>query len=278
MDYFAPPKYIPSKYPGTVRLFPIQMSDPTKINTQGRGPFGSRSNNPSVDRDTLIRQQSQPAKIQCDSARGFTITAELTIGAARLVMDEYAREIFDLWFNGKAPDEVTFDNDRWSDYMSAEERLPGQINDQLTTHAEQLRDQVDKSSGRLQESFDLTFHAEVGKEVGGNRTGYNVLHGSNKEAGDFVITGRFTAVRSGPAGGAYVVTYDNLEYTFNDIVDINKKYSSDVTLGRMARNMAVCLKTGPPKDYTLHIKWQAGQPIKISVKAGTTGLKQFPNK
>jgi len=258
------------------------MSDPA-TSTQGRGPSGAPSNSPAVDHGTLGRQQHVPFKVQCGSARGFGVTAELTIGTARLVMDEYAREIFDLWFNGKAADEVTFDNDKWADYMRAEERLTQQINDQLSVHAEQLRDQVDKSSGRLQDDFSLTFHAEVGKESGGNRTGYNVLHGTNRDAGDFEVNGRFTAVRSGPPGSAYRVTYDNLEYVFNDIVDVNKRYSSDVALGRMAHNMALCMKTGPPKDYTLHIKWEAGDPVKIDVKASAKGqapswLKQFPGK
>jgi hypothetical protein len=145
------------------------------------------------------------------------------LSGARAMMDEYAREIFDLWFSGKAPAEVTFDNAKWASYMRAEKRLQQQINCQISAYADLIRDGVNSSPGRLRQTFSHTFHAEVGSAQGEYRTSYDVLHGSNLSAGDFVIAGRVTAIRSGPPESAYTVTYDDLEFVFNGIVDINKK-------------------------------------------------------
>jgi hypothetical protein len=212
----------------------------------------------------------------------FKLTAEAMLRSVRAVMDEYALEIFDRWFNGKTTGEVTFNTPKWAAYMRADKRLPRQIEDQLRVHADCLRDRVERSPNHLVDRLQLSFHAEVGSESGGYRTGYNVLHGSNRDVGDFGITGRFTAVRSGAPGSAYTVTYDDLEFVFNDIVDVNKRWAADAVFGRTAANLARCLGTGPPKDYTLRIKWKAVAPMTIMVGAQVKGqppswLKQFPN-
>ncbi len=47
------------------------------------------------------------------------------------------------------------------------------------------------------------------------------------------------------------------------IVNVNKKYSSDVTLGNLALNMSRGLGTAPPRDYILRIKWKAEKPIEV---------------
>ncbi len=136
----------------------------------------------------------------------------------------------------------------------------------MTRHAEQLRDQLKGNTGTVEGKVDLTFHAEVGGKYGGYWTGYNLLHGSNKEAGDFELSGKFKAVRATPPGTGYTVTYEKLEFVFNDIADVNTRYASDVGFARMAANMASCLGGLPPKDYILHVEWEAVAPIKIEVK------------
>jgi len=199
----------------------------------------------------------------------------MMLGGIWVVMDKQAWEIFDLWFKGKAPSDVTFDSAEWASYMGAAEGLSEQIRNQLTAHAESLRDLVNRA-GNQQDNFHVNFHAEVGGKYGGYTTGYQVLHGSNRNVGDFEITGRFTAVRRGVPGTAYTVTYDNLVFIFNDIVDINKQYKMDVSLGQVAANMARCLDTGPPKDYVLHIKWAATKPTNVEVEP--TLQTQAPRK
>lgn len=233
--------------------------------TAGRGPLGGRTNQPQVDHGTTNRQRSKPG-LQCEDDLLLSISAYAMLQSARAMMDEQAQEIFDLWFSGEADDEVTFDSEEWGNYMRAEKHLQQQIEARLTKHAEQLRDQSKGSTHTVEGEIDLTFHAEVGGKYGGYWSGYNLLHGSNKEVGDFELSGRFKAVRSHAPGGAYTVTYEKLEYVFNDIADVNTRYSSDVGFARMAANMASCLGSLPPKDYTLHVEWDAAAPIKIEVK------------
>ncbi len=205
------------------------------------------------------------------------------LASVRAAMDEYAREIFDLWFSGTAPREVTFDNPKWAAYMRAETKLAGQITSQLKAYAELIRDEVEQRGGRLMRPFSHTFHGEVGGPIGGYFTGYNVLHGTDKTAGDFNVSGQLSAIRSGPAGGAYTVTYTGLIMVFNDVVNANKRYGPDVTGLRVANNIAKALNTPPPRDYVLHIRWTQPQLVSIPVAAFVKGqapgwLKTFPNR
>ncbi|HKU99494.1 MAG TPA: hypothetical protein VJR58_29650 [Vineibacter sp.] len=210
-------------------------------------------------------------------------TAQTMLAGIRAFLDEYAREIFDLWFEGKVNGEVTFDNPKWANYMRAEPNLTRHIDAQLNAYAESIAAEVDANNGRLARPFKLTFHAEVGTTTGGYRTGYAVLHGSNKSAGDFQVTGNLQAVRLAPANGVYTVTYNNLVFVFNDVVDANKKYASDVTGLRLANNIARVLHVGPPRDYILRIKWsplgsktfQAGSYNK---NPGAAFLPPFPRR
>ena len=167
--------------------------------------------------------------------------------------------------------------------MSSEKNLTRQIDRALAAHAELLRPQVNATAGKLQGPLKLNFHAEVGSSFGEYRTGYDVLHGSDKSAGDFVITGKFTATRSGDAGGPYTVTYEELAFAFNDIVDINKKYKADVQFGQLAANMARALGGLPPKDYILRIIWRVEKPCSYEFAAEVNGaapafLKQWQNR
>lgn len=196
--------------------------------------------------------------------------AKLMVEAARLSMDEYARELFDLWFGGTAPKEVILETPRWASYMNAEPNLRQQVRQQLVEQAESLRFQVDSASTHsIHGSLSLTFHGEAGSRSGGYSKGYEVLHGSNKSVGDCHLTGTYTATRPGPPGTGYTVVYDGLTIVFNDIVDINKRWSSDVTLGRVAFNMARALGSPPPRDYILRIRWRPGEQVRIEVRAVT---------
>ena len=193
--------------------------------------------------------------------------AKAMVETARFMMDEYAREIFDLWFGGTTPAEVIFDTPRWALYMSEDSGLRKQIREELTAHAERLRPQVDGTPMHtIHGSLNLTFHAEVGSKSGGYRTGYDVLHGSNKSVGDCRIGGTYTATRPGPPGTGYTVVFEGLTVVFNDIVDINKKWTSDLTLGRVAFNMARALGSPPPRDYTVRLRWWPGEQIRVEVR------------
>ncbi|AKJ26735.1 hypothetical protein AAW51_0044 [Caldimonas brevitalea] len=195
---------------------------------------------------------------------------------AQLAMDPYAQEIFDLWFSGKAPSEVVFDNEKWARYMQADAGLQQQIAERLAEHAasNSVRMPMHQNGGRHEAEFQLTWHAEVGGETGGYRSGYAVLHGTDRTVGDFGASGRFSAVRRS-SGEGYTVTYTDLRFVFNDRVNMNKKYASDVQFGVLAGNMARCLGGDPPRDYILRVVWREPGPRKFDVGGGL--LKEFRN-
>ena len=212
-------------------------------------------------------------------------TAATMLASVKLAMDERAWDLFNRWFEGKAPAVVVLETPAWTNYMRADKRLADSIRTRLTSHAESLRTEMDAAiaGATVRRPLRITFHAEVGSKPGGYVTGYEVLHGSNAAAGDFEITGFWAAKRDGAPGGAYSVSYEQLRYAFNDIVDANKKWSADVTLARTAGNMAAALRVGPPKDYRVKIQWAEVKPIVIAVEARVAGkaptwLKTFPNR
>src|SRR2546423_464736 len=157
--------------------------DDTPKAPAGRGPLGGHTRSPIIDCDTMGRHLSEANGPACGVE--FEASARAMLISVRSKMDDYAEEIFDLWFLGDSGGEVTFDNPKWAKYMREEERLEEQIQEHLADYGEAIRDEVDANPIPYQKSFKLRFHAEVGSESGGYFKGYNVLHGSNKDAGDF---------------------------------------------------------------------------------------------
>lgn len=200
------------------------------------------------------------------------LTANALLGGIRLRMDEYAREIFDLWFEGKAPAVVTFENEKWAKYMRAEPQVIPQVMVQLERHAKSLQSAARWSSASPTFSFfDLPpFHLEVGSDSGGYFVGYNVLHGTDKTAGDFKVSGKYrVGAVPGPVRaprGSFTVTYEDLKFDFGDMVDINKKWKADELAGDLARALAAMSGGSQPRDYELHIKWRHDKPITITIE------------
>jgi hypothetical protein len=207
--------------------------------------------------------------------------SKITLEGIRLRMDEYAREIFDLWFGGTAPSVVVFQNERWTNYMRAEPRVVPQVTERLRKHARALQ-----SAGRLGAPspsfsfFDLPpFPLEIGSAEGGYFVGYNVLHGTDMNAGGFKVSGKY---RIAPVIGllnapprAFTVQYQDLDFEFCDMVDVNKKWKADEWAGEAAQAMAAALGGPPPRDYELHIKWRAERPINITLDADHPWI-QYP--
>lgn len=217
------------------------------------------------------------------------ISAQGMLAAARAYMDEYALEIFDLWFSGKAPAEVVFDNPKWAAYMQADAGLSSQIDRHLTRFALKYRDDFflrspganPVASNQLYQTF---FHAEVGSTYGGFKTGYAQLHGSNKDVGDFQMQGMFSMAPAPGSASELDFTFTNNLQTFNDRVDPNFKYKTDATFANLAKNLAAATGGAPPKDYILRIRWREPGPWTYGIPAAPskTGapdwLPQFPSR
>jgi hypothetical protein len=213
------------------------------------------------------------------------VSGQGMLAAARAYMDEYALEIFDLWFNGKTAGEVTFDNSRWAAYMQADQGLSAQIDRHLTIFAIKFRDDFFKRSpagkpASPPQPYQTSFHAEVGPRSGGYRTGYSQLHGSNQSAGDFQMQGMFFIVA---AGSKLDFSFINNQLTFNDRVDPNYKYKSDAVFANLAKNLASASGGLAPRDYTLRIRWREPGPWTYSIPAAPSKpgspewLQQYPS-
>jgi hypothetical protein len=269
------------------------MSD--KPGSRGPGSLGTPTNSPVIDSGTSARTQNKPNVPQGTKERDwFKEDVYYPLGArgyrtirwgAEIVFgDPQGIQLLELWLSGRAPDEVTLDSDDWGDYMRAEPDLQEQIFKKLEIDAHAMWGNVKQSSGRLQGGYESSFHGEVGRKSftgksidGGYLTGYQILHGSTKTdtLKDVQIIGQFTAVRSGAAGSPYTVTYEKLHFVWNDIIDVNARYKADKVLANYAKWENKYTGKPVPKDYTLHIKWEAKEPTTIKVD---TPLRVFPNQ
>ncbi|RDJ23303.1 hypothetical protein DWF00_21970 [Bosea caraganae] len=203
------------------------------------------------------------------------IAARLLLVGIRLVLREHAQELFDLWFSGEAKDVEVFDNQKWADYMRADKGLEGQIDEHLVRYAAFVRDEAQSAGkvladGRVSlpfQPYKTQFHAEVGDASGGYVTGYAVLHGSNRDAGDFQMSGTVSIEpKRGDASKLFVKFTNNL-LVFNDKVDPNYRYSSDVTFERLALNMSRALQARRPKSFIIRIAWSEPGPWVYEIPA-----------
>ena len=272
------------------------MSD--AIPTRGRGPLGTEANNPAMDKGTNARIQIRPRAPENNkrdfmhpgdffsevlyypvTAMGAKIirkTAEYTLG------DKQGRQLLELWVSGTAPDEVTLDDDDWGEYMRKEPHLQEQIHKRLELDAYTFRDRLKASSGRIEIDYETSFHGQVGEKegnvkYGGYFTGYQILHGSKKTdtLKDVQIIGKATVAWKGVSKTAYTVTYRNLQFIWNDIINVNPQYRMDRILANYSRWEKEFSSGGAtPKDYTVHIKWNATEDVTINI---TTILPPYPN-
>jgi hypothetical protein len=189
--------------------------------------------------------------------------------AAGSTMDEYALELFKLWFNGRAPSVVVLDNPKWAAYMRADRGLREQVDHHLTALAGKIRDDFFLCSAAAKpvvsnHPYRTSFHAIVGGKSGGYRTGYLVLHGSNKKVGDFQMQGVYSMAPTGDSQLKF--TFINNELTFNDRVDPNFNWKSDRMFGYIARHIGAAA-SAPPKDYTVRIRWRDPGPLTYCIPA-----------
>lgn len=152
-----------------------------------------------------------------------------------VIWDTRGAELLSRWLNGSGKPLVV-KNGAWGDYMLNNRLLRDQINAVLKTDASTRTE-----SGGINE----TFHAEI---ENGYMTGYEILHGTVGVLGDFSISG---SVQVGKNKNIYTITL-----TWNDIIDPNPTYDSDVTY----KNFLTQFYT--PKDYTVQISWDE----KIAIK------------
>jgi hypothetical protein len=213
------------------------------------------------------------------------------LDAARAGMDDFAREIFDLWFGGRAEPDVVFEDERWRAYMSAAAALQEQILGRLTQHAQQLR-MLMNTTAYARGMVNLRFQGDIaGESAECTTTGYDVLGASVASAGGCAIAGDFEAAHTppelgpfgpgsaaaramaawtagpGPESGAYHVVYSHLVFTFCTRVDAARQWGVEDTAAFAAHDIARALGAPPPRDFVLRIRWAGEAPVRIDVPA-----------
>ena len=133
----------------------------------------------------------------------------------------------------------TYFNENWKDYMEQSESIRAASAIAIYREASKLKGRnIDEEI-----SINVTSHADAG---GGEAiTGYNYLGGSNKEVGDFHISGN-AKVLSGCR-----IKFDLL-YEFNDITDPNPKYYTDILKNAIAKTITF----GNATSFKTRIWWQ----------------------
>ena len=76
--------------------------------------------------------------------------------------------------------------------------------------------------------------------------GYQLLHGTNKDVGDFQITGKIKRIEDKCFEG-------NITQQWNDIIDHNKKYWDDIILNAVMRFLFYLF----PRDYVIKIQFNS---------------------
>jgi hypothetical protein len=161
-------------------------------------------------------------------------------------MDKQGETILGTWLYGGGVDHDVEDPS-WTAYMMEHKSLRLQILARLMPAVKKIADL--KKLGRF--PIAERFHAEFPENSG--FSGYALLHGSNKDVGDFLLAG-FAEVQEAvdPAEGDYDIELE-LRFVFNDIVDPNGKYVMDRIRSIVAHFFTVL----QPRNYRLSINWSS---------------------
>jgi hypothetical protein len=121
--------------------------------------------------------------------------------------------------------------------------------------------------GTNHSSFDERLHMEI--ENGEGIVGYQYLHGTNTDVGDFQFRGDSTVTRL--ADGRYEVTLD-LQYTWHDRIDPNGQYLTD----RVKSGIAEVFTLGRADPYDIHIAWPGQTKVIMDVNGNVHDVSGYP--
>ena len=155
------------------------------------------------------------------------------------MFDERGKDLFYHWLNG-TKSKFTKTDGVWGDYMKDNELLRDQLKAKILSDAASRT-----SSGSINE----TFHAEI---ENGYSTGYEMLHGTHSGLGDFQMSGEVAVSGAAPN---QKIEYQNIKYTWNDKIDPNSTYWSDVALSWTIELFY------SPADYEIELNWHADSEI-----------------
>ena len=137
-----------------------------------------------------------------------------------------------LYGDGKS---INDEDGSWGKYLMKNEVLTGKVGDIVMPIGYSL--QNDSSI-----NIDMQFPMVI--ENGEGIVGYKYLHGTNEDVGGFQITGTISKDTRGD------MIFD-LTYSWNDIMDPNPTYSTDMIKAGFAKTIPFA----NPTDFEMHITW-----------------------
>jgi hypothetical protein len=179
--------------------------------------------------------------------------------------DWAGRAILDRYLTGGDDWNINDDPD-WSRYMMNNQSLKSGLTEPVQVQAQNALDRYLAGQG-ADGSFDQTMHAEM--ENGEGVVGYQYLHGTSSDAGDFQFSGN-TRVNPLP-DGTYEVVIDGA-YTWNDTIDPNPQYSTDQWKSKVAEVITL----GKADPYDIHITWHAQTRVIMDAQGNVIRIEGYP--
>lgn len=238
------------------------VSDTTSTDEGSDGSRDPRDRDRSRDRERVDRGTPDRARNPSGRSPGERPDRERDTWFDN---DWAGREILSRYLAG-GDDWYIKDEERWTNYMTSDRELTGQVQAQTDGIAKALYDQY-LANGTTSAPLDVTFHASI--ENGEGINGHQYLHGTNNKVGDFHIGGNATITPT--ADGGYDVTIDGA-YAWNDIIDPNDQYATDTAKSRFAEVVTL----GQADPYRIQIAWHKQTTVHIDASGQVTGSDGWP--
>ena len=153
-----------------------------------------------------------------------------------LFLDEEGFQIFSRWVRG----EGAWLDAPFGNYLMKSPTIKNEVQDVLEDELEKNKNIRNNSYFNIRKSIDIVFPDN------GYKTGYQLLHGTNRTVGGFKIAGKILKRTRNCFSG-------EMRYSWNDIIDPNPKYIKDIILYIGAQ----ILFSGSPRDYVIRIPFNA---------------------
>ncbi|MBQ0897318.1 hypothetical protein KBX37_30360, partial [Micromonospora sp. U56] len=154
----------------------------------------------------------------------------------------------------------------WNKYMMQNRILSDQLLPVITEVAGKALGAY-RSSGMRENFFYKQFHINI--QNGEGLVGYEYLHGTNPDVGDFQV-GAFTSSYWGGSSGGTVEVFG--QYTWNDIIDPNYNYTTD----QQKNQWAEIISFGMADPYNIHITWHALTIVMFNASADVSNVVGYP--
>lgn len=185
-----------------------------------------------------------------------------------LQSDWAGRAILGRYLAGEGDWDISNDA-AWSAYMKHSALLRTQLQERVRALAVGLAAAHRTGVYRV----DDQFHAEL--ENGEGIVGYQYLHGSNRDVGDFTITG-FAVLHplhadTDPTGNSGTIVQMGVRYTWNDMIDPNPQYGTDTVKSVFAEIITL----GQAEAYRISISWEEACTVVVP-EGGSPVMTGYP--